>query len=256
MTSIRNYLERYRKPKTVAADFGRRLHRLEESDAVIGSEAEVDQPEMRTVKHLIHLGDGPPDRLFEQARALGSVSTNSQQMRQEIAMVKLGRSKALLGVYYSFLRRFADAERAFQTSEEHMERETSAEIKLHRTLWYIEHKTRVGDWTGARTLLGLAHEVFMANVTPSDFMVHHFPARFRRLCSAVTGQQSVDEAASQSYGPYPAGHVDVEGRDHELPVAEGSVLSSSRLLPSTPGGANSQIDIDAWRQFVQHSSPA
>ncbi len=253
---IRNYLERYRRPKTVAADFGRRLHRLEESDAVISSEIEIDRPEMRIVKNMIHLGDGPSDRLFEQARALGSVSTNSQQIRQEIALVKLGRSRALLGVYYSFLRRFADAERAFQTSEEHMERETSTEIKLHRMLWHIEHKTRVGDWTGATTLLGVAHGVFMANHTPSDFIVHHFPARFRRLCDAVARQQSVDEAAGQSSEPGPAGHRGVERRDHALPDAEGSVLSSlSRLLPSTPGADNSEIDIDAWRRFVEYSGP-
>ncbi|KAG7289174.1 hypothetical protein NEMBOFW57_005537 [Staphylotrichum longicolle] len=253
---IRDYLEKHRKPKTVAADFGRRLHRLDESDAVIGSEVEIDRPEMRRVNNLVHLGDGPPDQLLEQARTLSSVSANGQQIRQDIAWVKLGRSRALLGVYYSFLRRFDDAERAFQTSEEHMERETHAEIKLHRTLWYIEHKTRVGDWTGARALLGRAHEVFMSNQTPSDFMVHHFPARFANLCSAVAEQQSVDEAARQFSEMGPTGHTDAERRDHELPAAEGSGLSLSRLFPSTPGGANSEINIDAWRQFVQYPPPA
>jgi hypothetical protein len=137
-----------------------------------------------------------------------------------------------------------------------MERETCAEIKLHRTLWYIEHKTRVGDWVSAKGLLRRAHEVFMANDTRSDFMMHHFPAQFARLCSVVEGQRSVDEAASQSPELAPAGHIDVERRDHALPAAEGSVLSLSILFPSTLGGANSEIDIDAWRQFVQYSPPA
>ncbi len=269
---IRDHIDYDRRTsEPVNIDSERDLPTLDaEADALISSDAE-GLPEQETFQELIHLGDAPADRLLEQLRAIESPSVSGQQIRQETAWLRLGRSNALIGVYYSFIRHFEDAEKAFLVSEMRIEQETCVEIKLHRTLWYAEHKTRVGDWEGARGLMCRAHEVFMANDTLSEFVVHHFPERFSALCTAVSAQLPIDKIIVQGANQSLSDLGDVETPDHgrepvsptnpfsaivQSPSAvEHSVLSPSRLFPPTPMGVNSGIDIDAWCQFVHYSSP-
>ncbi|KAK4149273.1 hypothetical protein C8A00DRAFT_47072 [Chaetomidium leptoderma] len=225
-------------------------------DAVISSDIEGVRG-LETVQDLIHMGDAPADRLLEQLQAIESSSVSGQQIRQETAWLRLGRSRALQGVYYSFIRRFADAEEAFLVIEMRMEHETCVEIKLHRTLWYAEHKTRVGDWDGVRRLMRRAHGVFMANDTPSEFIVHHFPERFSELNTALSAHLPIDKIIFQARNRDLGDFGDVETPDHgpEPMSLTNSVLSPSRLFLPTPVGINSEIDVDAWRQFVHYSSP-
>ncbi len=230
------------------------------ADARISSDAE-GLPELETFKDLTHLGDAPAYQLLEQFQAIVSFSVFGQHIRQETAWLRVGRSNALLEVYYSFLRHFEDAEKAFRVSEMHMEQEACVEIKLHLTLWYAEHKTRVGDWEGVGTLMLRAHEVFMTNDALSEFVVHHFTERFSTLCAAVSGRLPIDkiiivQGPNQGHGHEPTSPTNpFSAIAQSLPAVEHSVLSPSRLFPPTPMGAHSQIDIDAWRQFVHYSSP-
>jgi hypothetical protein len=63
-----------------------------------------------------------------------------------------------------------------------MKYEACVEIRLHRILWYVEYKTRVRDWDSVGMLICQAHEVFMKIDSPSEFVVVHFPDRFKSLC--------------------------------------------------------------------------
>ena len=94
---------------------------------------------------LAQLGDAPSDQLMEKPRIIETGSALGRQLTLELKQQRGGRSKALLGIFLSFVGRFTDAEQAFEESEQLMEHETCAEIKLHRMLWYAEHKTRVRD---------------------------------------------------------------------------------------------------------------
>lgn len=218
-------------------------------------------PGLDPVKDLIHLGDAPAEWLLEQLQAIESSSVSDHPIKQEVALLRLGRSRALLGVYYSFIRRFDEAEEEFQISERHLERETCVEIRLHRTIWYAEHKTRVGDWDGVTGLLCRAHEVFMANDTPSEFVLRHFPEQFAALCSAVSEHLPIDNIVGQAPrlrlgDPEPASPGNsVTATFQPSPPAEDFVLSPSRLFPPTPRGVHSEIDIDAWRRFVHYHPP-
>ncbi|AEO67137.1 43665189-f139-4667-bec0-1efc654f4120 [Thermothielavioides terrestris] len=214
------------------------------------------------IADLVHLGDAPPNRLLEQLRAIEGPSAAGQQIRLKTEL-RLGRIRALMGVYYSSICLFAEAETAFRTSERYMGHETCVEIKLHRMLWYAEHKTRVGDWEGVRRLMQEAHEVFMANDDVSEFVLHHFPGRFGNLYTAVSTRMSIDKVSNLA--PVPAtpgppgppaatpGNLESASPQPLVPPAESSVLSPSRLFPFTPGAVNAAIDIDAWRQFVEYS---
>lgn len=228
---------------------------------------ETDQlPSLQTVRHLLHLGDAPKDQLLEQLRLMESSSVSGQQFRENAGQTRLGRSRALFGVYYSFVGRFSDAETAFGDSERLMGHETCAETKLHRTLWYAEHKTRVQDWNGASDLICRAHQVFMASETASAFIIHHFPGRFESLCTAVSMRTPIDKISSTagiddtcpdsrqvaSNHPHsPTLGTEVAVRSSSSPAAAVSVLSPDRLFPSTPRGAHASISIEAWRQFVE-----
>ncbi|KLU81703.1 hypothetical protein MAPG_00787 [Magnaporthiopsis poae ATCC 64411] len=248
-------------------EFGR-LAESAEVNALIAP-LDIDQmPSLEMVRHLLHLGDAPEDQLLEQLRAMESSSVSGQQFRENARQTRLGRSRALFGVFYSFVGRFSDAEKAFGDSERLMGYETCAEIKLHRILWYAEHKTRVRDWNGASDLICRVHQAFMASdETASAFIIHHFPGRFELLCAAVSTRMSIDKmpgaagisdigpdsgqiASDHPPSPSPTLGTEVAVRSPSS-AAAGSVLSPQRLFPSTPGGAHARISIEAWRQFVE-----
>ena len=134
----------------------------------------------------------------QKLHALESSSVPGQQLRLEVARLQFGRSRALLGVYSSLICRFSDAEKAFEDSERLMEYETCMEIRLHRMLWYAEHKSRVQDWNSVDALIRRAHEVFMANDTTSEFIIDHFPRRFKSLCSAFLMWVPIDKITNDA----------------------------------------------------------
>ncbi|KAL8335957.1 hypothetical protein RB601_000005 [Gaeumannomyces tritici] len=218
-------------------------------------------PSLESVRDLLHLGDSPKDQLLEQLQAIESSSASGDRFRREFADMKLGRSKALLGVFYSFIGRFSDAERAFEVSEQFMERETCAEIKLHRTLWYAEHKTRAQDWDGAFSLMCRANKVFMGIETASSFVIDHFPGRFISLRWAVSTRTPIDKILNEagiddrpfdSHLPSPIPGTPMAAHSSPAAAAD-SVLSPQRLFPPTPRGAQAEVDIEAWRQFVEYT---
>ncbi|KAL8365631.1 hypothetical protein RB595_004446 [Gaeumannomyces hyphopodioides] len=219
------------------------------------------EPSLESVRDLLHLGDAPKDQLLEQLHAIESSSAFGDQCRLEVKNLRLGRSRALLGVYYSFIGQFSDAEKAFEDSERFVEHETCAEIKLHRTLWYAEHKTRIQDWDGALSLMHRAHEVFMNNETAFKFIIDHFPGRFKLLGSAVITRTSIDKVPNEagiddsppdSYPLSPIPGTPVAA--HSSPAAAAvSFLSPQRLFPPTPRGAHAKVDIEVWRQFVEYT---
>jgi hypothetical protein len=218
----------------------------------------------KPVVDLLHLDDASPARLLEQLKVLESASVSGQEAWREISLQKRGRSKALLGVYYSFIGRFEEAEAAFQASERHMEHETCVEIKLLRMLWYAEHKTRVGAWDNVWRLMCAAHRIFIANDSLPEFVVHHFPNRFSKLYSAITARLPIDKiindtpnpTGDEPFGSPPQSPVPGPLRASpapQSPATADSTLSLGRLFPSTPRGINGGIDIDVWREFVQYS---
>jgi len=211
---------------------------------------------------LVQLGDAPSDQLMEKLRIIETGSCPGKRLTLELEQQRRGRSKALLGIIFSFVGRFTDAEQAFEVSEQLMEHETCAEIKLYRMLWYAEHKTRVQDWNNVARLITRAHEIFMDNETNSEFIMHHFPDRFVSLCAAVSRRVPIDastEAAADfateiAQPPSPA--PDTPNIAHLSPTPEHSVLSPQKLFPPTPRGAHAVINIDAWREFVQFAPTA
>jgi hypothetical protein len=222
-----------------------------------------DIPQLKPIGDFLHLSDGSPAELLEKFHALENSDVSSRRIQQEIALLRYGRSRSLLGGYYSFVKRFDDAETAFQESGRNMKYETCVEIRLHRILWYAEHKTRVGDWDGVGMLICQAHEVFMKIDGHSEFVVVHFPDRFKFLCKATSKQISIDEVVNESLDdsasehhqsgccPTPI-HHDTTERPPSRPAS--SIPSPERLFPLAPRGFNSAIDVETWRQFV-HFSP-
>jgi hypothetical protein len=217
-----------------------------------------DIPQLRPLGDFLHLDDGSPVDLLEKFHALENSDISSRQIQREIALLRYGRSRSLLGGYYSFLQRFNDAETAFQESDRYMKYEACVEIRLHRILWYAEHKTRVRDWDGVGMLIYQAHEVFMKNDSPSEFVVVHFPDRFKFLCKAISKQVPIDEVVNEPLDDSRSGccptpiHYDTADRPPSQPAS--SIPSPERLFPLTPRGFNSAIDVETWRQFV-HFSP-
>lgn len=119
-----------------------------------------DFPDLGSISNLLHLCDGSPDDLLRKFRALENSNISNSQIQQNMWQLQHGRSRSLLGGYYSFLQKFDDAEKAFQESNLFMKYEVCVEIKLHRMLWYAEHKTRVGDNEGVAILISQAHKIF------------------------------------------------------------------------------------------------
>ena len=212
-----------------------------------------------SIQGLLHLEDGSPDDLLKKFDALEKFDITGRQLRQELADLRYGRSRSMLGGYYSFLGRYDDAEKAFQDGIRYMRYETCTEIKLHRIMWYAEHKTRTGSWEDMRNLLKEAHDVFMENDKPSDFIVTHFPHRFEILCTAASEQAPIDRFANELENssvferPQPEMAPSPIQQDLEPGRSSSPTQTSSheRLFPLTPRGFNSMINVDAWRQFVE-----
>jgi hypothetical protein len=78
-----------------------------------------------------------------------------------------------------------------------MKYEACVEIRLHRILWYAEHKTTVRDWDGVGMLICQAHEVFVKIDSPLGFVVVHFLDRFKFLCQATSKQVPIDEVVNE-----------------------------------------------------------
>ena len=267
---LRDYLNSIRRPLGVSVTTGSPecpATRVRISALVARLEIDQHSP-LRGISDLLSLGDAPADKLLENFHALESSSVSGQQFRLEVARLRFGRSRALLGVYNSFICRFSEAEKAFEDSERLMGYETCMEIRLHRMLWYAEHKSRVQDWNSVDRLIRCAHEVFMANDTTSEFIIDHFPGRFKSLCSAFLMRVPIDkiinDAAADASAPefLQATSSDLlpsmpgtPAIDPSSPPPADSVLSPQRLFPLTPKGAGSRIDIEVWRQFV-HFKPA
>ncbi|KAK1765596.1 hypothetical protein QBC33DRAFT_543305 [Phialemonium atrogriseum] len=212
------------------------------------------------LRNLMHLEDGPPDQLREKLRVLESSDITSSEAKREMELLQHGRYQALLGVYHSLLGNFEDAENAFQESIVHIGYEVCVEVKLHRLLWYAEHKTRVQDWDGVWGLLGQAHAAFMRNERPSDFIIYHVPGRFESLCKAISKRVPIDRVAADDSQIPRAGSLPAP-TPGAIPLAAPSqaaspIISLQRLFPSTPGSANFAVDIDAWAEFVQFSPVA
>jgi len=168
----------------------------------------------------------------------------------------------MLGGYYSFLQKFDDAEKAFRESDRYMQYEARVKIRLHRILWYAEHKTRVRDEEGVGKLIREAHEIFM-NDSPLEFIITHFPDQFNYLCMAASKQVPIDEVLNESLDdgaferyrsgslPAPIHHNATANRPHSALASP--IPSPERLFPLTPRGFNSAIDVETWRQFVNFS---
>jgi hypothetical protein len=220
-------------------------------------------PQLRSIGTLLHLCDGSPDDLLQKFHALESSNISNGQTRQDMVLLQYGRSRSLIGGYYSFLGRFDDAEKAFQESDRNMKYEICVEIKLHRILWYAEHKTRVRDDKGVSMLISQAHEVFMGNDKPTEFILAHFPDRFHYLCKAAFKRvpidevldEPLDESASEHHqrGDRSASVLDNSAVRPQSPQASSDPLAE-RLFPLTPRGFGSAIDVESWRDFV-HFSP-
>lgn len=198
---------------------------------------------------------GPADKLLELAPLLEfSFSNLSSEVKDEMVLLRRGRSYAFLGGYYSFLGHFEKAEEVFQESQKSLEAETCVEIKLHRMLWHCEHYTRVKNWDRVSLLLYEAHRVFMAQETASTFVLSHFPDRFRFLCKAVSAWVSIDEVVHD---------IAIYSRDNPSDNRAQSTQLGTPRAPSPvpevqilfPLGStdHSTIDIDAWRQYVMFS---
>jgi len=214
-----------------------------------------------SLEGLLHLEDGSPSDLLKKFEALEESDITGRQLQRELADLRYGRSRSMLGCYYSFLGRYDDAEKAFQDGIRYMKYEVCTEIKLHRIIWYAEHKTRTRDWEDMRNLLIEAHTVFMKNDKPSDFIITHFPHRFKLLCAAASTELPIDRLANE-----PENSSVFEGLQRETTPASTQqdpglgrfpsptqMSSLERLFPLTPRGFNSMISVDAWRQFVEFS---
>jgi hypothetical protein len=218
------------------------------------------RPGLAPIADMLHLGDGRPDELLAQFNALKVSDTVGLESRRRMRLLRLGRSRSLLGAYNSFLGRNEEADWAFQESNRYMEYEANIEIKLHRIIWYAEHRTRLREWTGVMQLLREAHGVYMSNQTPSEFVIMHFPGRFECLSKAISAQVAIDEVKGWDLGTE-NNTASVAGGDLPMLDRDRIGYSPAEIRPSdaealfalTPGGCNFAIDVEKWSQFVAES---
>ena len=233
-------------------------HRLIESEDSLRVPLEVDQlpPSLGPAGDLLHLGEGSPANLLAKLQAFET----SPAARADLSQLRFGRSRALVGVYYSFMGRYWDAEVAFQDSEKSIQHETCVEIELHRILWYAEHKSRIWEFDGAWGLLCRAHQVFLsaeAPEEPAELFVDYFMDRFSFLGAAVLQRISIDKVRR------PAGTDGHAREDCHQPSSTVNFFSTApplsslamdRLFSFASRGNETTIDIDAWREFVHFST--
>ena len=141
---------------------------------------------------IFHIEEASPNKLLEKFRLAEEPGILGQIFREDLMLLRHGRSRALEGVHFSSLGRYADAELAFQDSDQLLKYEVSVESKLHRTLCYAEHRSRVADWASLGEMIRRAHQIFMDNSEPSAFVLDYFPARFEALCVAASRCIPVD----------------------------------------------------------------
>ena len=216
---------------------------------------------LHTISDLLHLEETSPNDMLEKLHTLEKSDLAGRELREEIALLRCGRSRAMLGGYYSFLGRYGDAEKAFQDSSRYMKYEVCTEIKLHRLLWYAEHKTRTRDWDNMRMLLRQAHTVYMENEGFSEFIIAHFPRRFELLCSAASKQVPIDEVVNEPSNANISGRL--RSRTSAASVRQNSLQEPSLLpdlmrppespFPLSTGEFSSTISVESWRQFVTFS---
>jgi hypothetical protein len=102
------------------ADLDKETWRIQPDEHLSGP-YELDKiPQLRSLGNLLHLCDGSPEELLQKFHALEKSSISNDQIQRDFALLKYGRSRSFLGGYYSFLKRFDDAEKAFQESQQYM----------------------------------------------------------------------------------------------------------------------------------------
>ncbi|KAK2765373.1 hypothetical protein FQN54_008219 [Arachnomyces sp. PD_36] len=218
-------------------------------------------PRLASIVDMLHLDDGHPDELRRNLNALENSDALGREKRRQVKLLRYGRSRSLMGMYYSFLGRGDDADKAFRDGNRYMEYESNVEMKLHRTLWFAEHGTRLQDWCVVRKLLCEAHDIYMKNDIPSQFVISHFPKRFEYLAVAISEKIVIDEvmdwwrsdinninerAISESVPPS-------IGDDNTNPVLESTPMPGELLFPPTPSGSRFAIDVETWNHFVSFS---
>lgn len=233
--------------------------RIEEEGAYFGQGFDPENiPHMNFIADLLHLEDGSADDRLEKFRALENSDLKGRRLREELALLRYGRSRSILGGYYSFLGKYDNAEKAFQASGRYMQYEVCVEIKLHRILWYAEHKTRTRDWDTMWTLLFQAHSVYMKNEKFSEYILTHFPDRFERLCLAASKQAPIDEVVNETFNDSAFERLQREKspasiQPNSVPGPSSSpnlIPSPERLFPPTPSGFNSGISVETWRHLT------
>jgi hypothetical protein len=217
---------------------------------------------LRSIKDLLHLEADSPQHLLEKFQALEKSDIAGCRLRQDLTFLRYGRSRSMLAGYYSFLERHDVAEKAFQDSTRYMKYEVCTEIKLHRMLWYAEHKTRMGDWQGMEKILEEAHDIFMKTERPSEFIKIHFPNRFQTLRMASLERAPIDRFVNevensseieQRHDQTSPANQQGSGQEPSPPAYPILFPSPQRQFPLSPSGFNSPFSFDAWRQFVEFS---
>jgi len=270
-------------PKIVAMieyiELGKRSSKVEPEPSVSQwDEAEVFEqalPQLPEFEHILsgtfpgnfmELCEDSATNLLQDFEALYDHDQNGTSLastiRSDVKALRLGRTKAILGGYHSFLQKFDRAEEFFQESQRYMSYETCVEIKLHRLLWYAEHKTRVLDWNGVLLVSRQAHSVFMQQNSPSKFLVTHFPKRFELLCKAYFERVSIDKIVYEVH----SNENTERHRSQSVPASiqrgtsigpqselDSPAQPADLLFPPTPQGFNSSIDVETWRKFVNYS---
>lgn len=95
----------------------------------------------------------------------------------------------------SFVGKYDKASRLFETADrDYLSFEDCPEAKLHQLLWYCEHKTRIRDWPGLRSLLRRAGEhCEEAGLLAHPSFVPVFYKRIMALCGAGSRMMSIDD---------------------------------------------------------------
>jgi hypothetical protein len=106
-------------------------------------------------------------------------------------------------------------------------------------------------------LISKAHNIFMENDSPTEFILTHFPDRFYYLCKAASKQVPIDEVldehlddvTSERYlqmGSQPVSILENSADRPQSPMAS-SIPSPGRLFPTPPEVSTLQL---TWRPGV------
>ncbi|KAM7183793.1 hypothetical protein V8F33_013372 [Rhypophila sp. PSN 637] len=201
---------------------------------------------------LFSLDNGPPDQPGAGLEAMEK--SRVEPPTHNKAMIRFGRSRALLALLYSLREQYAEAQSAFHDSAETLCYETCVEVKLHRMLWDAEHRTRIWDWDGAWRLLCDTRRIFDGADESSPFFAWHFTERFAVLESAIQQRISVDRVRREPRdvdnlgGQVDSFHLSGFGDGQD------SRLESQRQWVKSTITSGAGVDIGAWRDFVHLSN--